>query len=49
MAPLVAHFSHGAGTGRWAARGAQLQNLMRPTESASAVSQIIDMILEGEL
>ena len=38
---------HGAGTGRWAARGAQLQNLMRPTESASAVSQIIDMILEG--
>lgn len=38
---------HGAGTGRWAARGAQLQNLMRPTETPEAVGQIIDMILEG--
>lgn len=36
---------HGAGTGRWAARGAQLQNLPRPSMSKQDVADAIDSIL----
>lgn len=41
---------HGASTGRWAARGAQLQNLPRPSEEndKTVVKAIIDILL-GEL
>jgi len=37
---------HGANTGRWAARGAQLQNLPRPNLS-KLVPKIIDDLLDG--
>lgn len=43
---------HGAGTGRWAARGAQLQNLPRPGEVAAFgrnVPSMIEDILSGTL
>lgn len=38
---------HGAGTGRWAARGAQLQNLPRPSLKGD-LSAVIDDIFEGD-
>lgn len=37
---------HGAGTGRWAARGAQLQNLPRPKMKKEQVADAIETILE---
>lgn len=38
---------HGAGTGRWAGRGAQLQNLPRPTEGVD-IHSVVDTILAGD-
>jgi DNA polymerase bacteriophage-type len=41
---------HGASTGRWAARGAQLQNLPRPSENGTipgVVNATIGILLEG--
>lgn len=39
---------HGASTGRWAARGAQLQNLPRPALKKKEVADVIEMTLAGE-
>jgi DNA polymerase bacteriophage-type len=38
---------HGAGTGRWAARGAQLQNLPRPSMKGD-LSRVIDDLMLGD-
>lgn len=39
---------HGAGTGRWAARGAQLQNLPRPSVKSHEVEKIIKTVMDHE-
>jgi len=40
---------HGAGTGRWAGRGVQLQNLPRPELDAPGVTQAIQIIKRTDL
>src|SRR5690606_26216187 len=40
---------HGAGTGRWAGRGAQLQNLPRPTtEDWSEIESMLALLMTGD-
>ncbi len=40
---------HGAGTGRWAARGAQLQNLPRPSIKAKHLPAVIADLMEADV
>lgn len=39
---------HGAGTGRWAARGAQLQNLPKPTKGRAVDDTMIRLLSRGD-
>ena len=39
---------HGASTGRWSARGAQLQNLPRPTMTKAEITRAIDDLMLGD-
>jgi DNA polymerase len=39
---------HGAGTGRWAARGAQLQNLPKPTKGRAVDDTMVKMLATGK-
>lgn len=39
---------HGAGTGRWAGRGPQVQNLPRPKLKQGEIEEAIDLIMHGK-